>query len=72
MVRDNNEGYAILGYTLANLSVGEEWVQRDSINYFPPDAYRPCSIQFFTDMDSRAMAWDKVELTDQRACLGRS
>jgi len=121
----NNEGYAILGYKLANLSVGEEWmllevgvalrdgvpdydlvreavsletpdgktiplpsiaefrkgdvralqarekVQRDSINYFPPNAYRACSIQFFTDVDSRAMAWDKVELTDQRACLGR-
>lgn len=121
----NNEGYAILGYKLANLSVGEEWmllevgfalregmpdydltrgaisldtpagqtiplptieeyrkgdvralqmrerVQRDSINYFPPNAHRACSIQFFTDVDSRAMAWDKVEMTNQRACLGR-
>jgi hypothetical protein len=90
----NNEGYAILGYQLANLSIGEKWmlievgvalrdgvkdydltreklsletpdgktiplatmeeyrkvnldalkarekVQRDSINYFPPNAYR--------------------------------
>jgi hypothetical protein len=121
----NNEGYAILGYKLANLSVGEEWmlletgfalregvpdydltrealsletpdgktiplptiteyrkadvralkqrerVQRDSINYFPPNAYRACSVQFFTDVDQRAMAWDQVELTNQRACLGR-
>jgi hypothetical protein len=121
----NNEGYAILGYKLANLSVGEEWmllevgfalregmpdydltrqaisletpdgrtiplptieeyrkgdvralqmrekVQRDSINYFPPNAHRACSVQFFTDLDSRAMPWDKVELTSQRACLGR-
>jgi hypothetical protein len=121
----NNEGYVILGYKLANLSVGETWmllevgvalregvpdydltreavslttpdgketplptiaefrkgdvralqarekVQRDSINYFPPNAYKACSIQFFTDVDSRAMAWDKVELTNQRACLGR-
>ena len=121
----NNEGYAILGYKLANLSVGENWmllevgfalrdgmpdydltrqaisletpdgktiplptieefrkgdvralqmrekVQRDSINYFPPNAHRACSIQFFTDVDSRAMAWDKVELSNQRACLGR-
>jgi hypothetical protein len=121
----NNEGYAILGYKLANLSVGEGWVlletgfalregvpdyeltreaisletpdgktiplptiaefrkgdtralkqrervQRDSINYFPPNAYRACSVQFFTDVDQRAMAWDKVELTNQRACLGR-
>ena len=121
----NNEGYAILGYKLANLSVGEPWillevgfalregvpdytltrdavslttpdgktiplpsteeyrkanlqalqqrekVQRDSINYFPPNAYRACSIQFFTDLDQRAMPWDKVELTNQRDCLGR-
>jgi hypothetical protein len=121
----NNEGYAILGYRLANLSVGEPWmllevgfalregvpdydltrdavsmttpdgktiplpsteeyrkanlealqrrekVQRDSINYFPPNAYRACSIQFFTDLDQRAMPWDKVELSNQRACLGR-
>jgi hypothetical protein len=121
----NNEGYAILGYKLANLSVGEEWmllevgfalrdgvpdydltrkelsletpdgktiplptieeyrkadtralqmrerVQRDSINYFPPNAHRACSIQFFTDVSSRAMPWDKVEMSDQRACVGR-
>jgi hypothetical protein len=121
----NGEGYAILGYKLANLSVGENWlllevgvalregmpdydltrealsletpdgktvplptisefrkadtralkmrerVQRDSINYFPPNAYKACSIQFFTDIDSRAMPWDKVELSNQRACLGR-
>jgi hypothetical protein len=40
---------------------------RDSINYFPPNAHRACSIQFFTDLDSRVMPWDKVELTDQRA-----
>jgi hypothetical protein len=121
----NNEGYAILGYKLANLSVGEPWmllevgfalregvpdyeltrkelsldmpdgktiplptteefrkadlralqmrekVQRDSINYFPPNAHRACSIQFFPDPTGRAMPWDKVELSDQRACLGR-
>ena len=121
----NNEGFVTLGYKLANLSVGEEWmllevgfalregmpdyelvreavslttpdgktiplptieeyrkgdvralqmrekVQRDSINYFPPNAYKACSVQFFTDVDSRAMAWDKVELSNQRACLGR-
>jgi hypothetical protein len=121
----NNEGYAILGYKLANLSVGEEWmllevgfalrdgvpnydltrqdlsletpdgktiplptieefrkadvralqmrerVQRDSINYFPPNAHRACSVQFFTNVDSRAMVWDKVEMSDQRACVGR-
>jgi hypothetical protein len=121
----NNEGYAILGYRTANLSVGEPWVllevglalregvpdyemtpgalslelpdgktlplasveeyrkanltalnnrskvQRDSINYFPPNAYKACRIGFFSDLSSRAMAWDNVELSDNRACVGR-
>ena len=121
----NNEGYVILGYKLANLSVGEEWillevgitvregvkeydlkreavsletpdgktiplptmeeyrkgdvralqmrekVQRDSINYFPPNAHRACRIGFFADLEDRAMPWDEVALSDDRACLGR-
>src|SRR4029453_15472023 len=46
-------------------------VQRDSINYFPPSASRPCRIGFFADLDSRAMAFDEVELSYQRACTGR-
>ena len=121
----NNEGYVIIGYQLANRSVGEEWmllevgitvrdgvkdytlkrdafsletpdgkttpspsiveyrqadtralqnrekVQRDSINYFPPSASRPCAMTFFPDLTSRAMARDDVELSSTRACLGR-
>jgi hypothetical protein len=121
----NNEGYVILGYQLANRSLGEEWmllevgmtvldntraykltraalsldspdgktiplatdaevrqantralqqrerVQRDSINYFPPSAHRACRIGFFAELDQRAMAWDEVELSTDRACLGR-
>jgi hypothetical protein len=121
----NNEGYAILGYRLANLSVGEPWillevglslrdgvkdyelrrdalsletpdgkthplptnaeyqkaglrallarekVQRDSINYFPPNAIRACRIGFFAELDTPVMSWDQVELTDQSACVGR-
>ena len=121
----NNEGYAILGYKLANLSVGEDWmllevgfalrdgvpnyvlkrdavslelpdgktvplatnqeyvkanltslqmrekVQRDSINYFPNNATNACRVGFFADIDQRAMAWGDVELSDNRACLGR-
>jgi hypothetical protein len=121
----NNEGYAILGYRLANDSVGEPWmlleigvalrdgqpdfdmkreaislttpdgktmplptveefrkanlealqarekVQRDSINYFPPNAYRACRIGFFSDLESRALPWDHVDMTNQMACLGR-
>jgi hypothetical protein len=122
----NNEGYVILGYRLANESVGQEWmlievgmtvrdgrpdykltrdavsletpdgkvlplpsvseyressevhalqmrakVQRDSINYFPPSANRSCRIGFFSDLEDRAMPWDEVELSSERACLGR-
>jgi hypothetical protein len=121
----NNEGYAILGYRLANQLVGEEWmllefgvalrqgakdyvlkreavslstpdgkelplptpeeyrktnlnalqarskVSRDSINYFPPNAYRACRIGFFSDVEDRALPWDEVQLTTQTACLGR-
>jgi hypothetical protein len=121
----NNEGYVILGYKTANLSVGDEWmlielgstvregvpnykltrgaisletpdgakvplasvdeyrkanlsalnhranVARDSINYFPPMASQGCRIGFFSDVDSRAVAWDQVELSQTRACVGR-
>jgi hypothetical protein len=121
----NNEGYAIIGYRLANMSVGEEWlllefgttlrdgvpsytmkrdalsldtpdgkkipmasneeyrkvdlramqnrekVQRDSINYFPPSASRPCRIGFFSEIESRTMAYDQVELSPTRGCVGR-
>jgi hypothetical protein len=121
----NNEGYAIIGYKLANNSIGENWmllefgttvldktpnyklkrehlsletpdgktiplptieeyrkgdtralqnrekVIRDSINYFPVMASQACRIGFFSDVDSRAMAWDEVELSNTRACLGR-
>jgi hypothetical protein len=121
----NNEGYVILGYQLANRSLGEEWmllevgmtvldrtpayrlkrealsletpdgkthplpsiqqhregdtralqarekVQRDSINYFPPRASQACRLGFFADLESRAMPWDEVELSNTRACLGR-
>lgn len=48
-----------------------EKVQRDSINYFPPSASRACRIGFFADLDSPAMAYDEVELSSTRACLGR-
>ena len=46
-------------------------VQRDSINYFPPGANRACRIGFFSELDSPAMAYDEVELSSDRACLGR-
>jgi hypothetical protein len=121
----NNEGYVIIGYQMAQRSLGEEWmliemgatvldrvpdykllrqalsletpdgktiplatveeyrggdvravenrskVQRDSINYFPPSAHDACRIGFFAPLESRAMPWDEVELSTNRACLGR-
>ena len=48
-----------------------EKVQRDSINYFPPSATRACALTFFPDLTSRALPVDDIELSNQRACLGR-
>ena len=46
-------------------------VQRDSINYFPPRASRACALLFFPDLGSRSLPYDEVDLTSDRACLGR-
>ena len=46
-------------------------VQRDSINYFPPMASRPCAILFFPELGARSLPYDFVDLSDDRACLGR-
>jgi hypothetical protein len=123
----NNEGYVVMGYEVANRSVGDPWmllevgltvrsgvpdytlkrdavslttpdgrtvplpttpeyreaanlvqgaqmrqkVQRDSINYFPPSAHQACRLGFFSDIEDRAVAWDQVELTSNRGCVGR-
>jgi hypothetical protein len=46
-------------------------VQRDSINYFPTSAHKACAILFFPDLGSRALPYDVVDLSNDRACLGR-
>ena len=46
-------------------------VQRESINYFPPSATRACRLGFFSDLEDKAMAWDEVELSSTRGCVGR-
>jgi hypothetical protein len=46
-------------------------VQRDSINYFPPMASKPCAIVFFPDLTDRALPRDDMELSNTRACVGR-
>ena len=48
-----------------------EKVQRDSINYFPPSATRACALTFFPDLTARVLPVDEVELSKERACLGR-
>jgi hypothetical protein len=121
----NNEGFATMGYRVANEELGKEWilleagvtlrkgvkdytltrehlsvktpdgtiiplatnqeykagnlralnnrakVMRQSINYFPLEADQPCAMSFFAETGSPNMAWDKVELSWQRACIGR-
>jgi hypothetical protein len=46
---------------------------RDSINYFPVSANRACTMNFFADPSTpgRSLAYDQVELSSERACLGR-
>ena len=46
-------------------------VQRDSINYFPVTASRACGLLFFPDLGSRSLPYDVVDLSDDRACVGR-
>jgi len=46
-------------------------VQRDSINYFPSSAHRPCAIGFFPDLGARALPQDFVDVLSDRACVGR-
>ena len=48
-------------------------VVRDSINYFPVEASRGCAIQFFANLGQAGpqIAYDQVELSTSRACLGR-
>jgi hypothetical protein len=46
-------------------------VQRDSINYFPTSAYRACALLFFPDLGARSVPFDEVDLSNDRACVGR-
>lgn len=59
-------------YRKANLKALEQRakISRDSINYFPPKARDVYRLGFFADLDSRASAWDQVELSFMRAAVG--
>ena len=122
----NNEGYVILGYQIANRTIGNDWImldvgmtlmnrgkdytltrdavsletpdgtlplpsiadyrkaeaklqplqhrmksQRDSINYFPPWVRGANRLGFFADLDSKAMPWDQVDVSYERATMGQ-
>jgi len=59
-------------YRAANLQALQKRneVMRDKINYFPPSATQACRIGFFSDTGG-AVAWDQVELSSRRACVGQ-
>jgi hypothetical protein len=48
-------------------------VVRDSINYFPVEVSRGCTLAFFAEAGtrSRAVSFDEVELSTTRGCVGR-
>jgi hypothetical protein len=63
--------YAGAGYLTALNNRAK--VIRDSINYFPVEVTRGCSMIFFANVDQgrRMLAFDEVELSSTRACVGR-
>jgi hypothetical protein len=46
-------------------------VIKDSINYFPAGPGRPCAMKFFADLDKPGLAYDQVDISDARDCMGR-
>jgi hypothetical protein len=46
-------------------------VINDSINYFPPSVRGTCRIGFFSEMTSGTLAYEEVELSSVRGCVGR-
>jgi hypothetical protein len=63
--------YAAAGYLPAIRNRAK--VVRDSINYFPVEATRGCPLAFFanTGEPGRQIAFDDVELSSTRGCVGR-
>jgi hypothetical protein len=65
----SQQDYAKAGH-LAALNKRAQ-VVRDSINYFPIDVSRGCPLAFFADPNRRGLAFDQVELSTSRGCVGR-
>ena len=45
--------------------------ENPAMAYFPTFAGQPCSIGFFSALDSQTMPFDEVELSSYRGCYGR-
>ena len=60
-------------YMKANLRALDQRakIAKDSINYFPAGPNRPCAIRFYADLSGPGLAYDKVELSPERDCVGR-
>jgi hypothetical protein len=63
--------YASAGYLPALNKKAQ--VTRDNLNYFPVEVNKACALLFFSDLGKPKAppAFDQVDLTDNRACLGR-
>ncbi len=63
--------YAEAGYLPALQNRAK--VVRDPINYFPVEASRGCAMSFFANVGGggRQLAFDEVELSSTRGCVGR-
>jgi hypothetical protein len=63
--------YASAGYLPALNKRAQ--ITRDNLNYFPPEVNKACALLFFSDLGKPKAppAFDQVDLTDNRACLGR-
>jgi hypothetical protein len=62
--KEFNEAYGSLRSTIARADV-----DRDPLDYFPPDR-QPCDMQFFVTPGA-GVSFDEVVMNDRRACFGR-
>lgn len=61
-----------MGANLSALDLRTRTIPKDNISYFPPDVTGTCRIGFFADVSqTRANAFDQVDLSWRRGCLGR-
>ena len=62
--KEFNEAYGTLRSTIAKADI-----DRDPLNYFPPDR-QPCEMRFFVTPGT-GVSFDEVVMNDRRACFGR-